>query len=71
MTDAVAQPAKEYDPHAQIIEEIRADVIELRRIAFGIEDALQKTPHGISLTSPAANFVKRALFDYADHLELN
>jgi len=53
------------------MEEIRADVLELRRIAFCIEDALGKTPHGISLTSPAANFVKRALFDYADHLELN
>lgn len=56
---------------AAIVEELRADVVEMRRLAFGIEDALQKTPRGISIERAQAIFIKNALFDHADHLELH
>lgn len=46
-------------------------VAEMRRIAFAIEDALEKTPRGVSIERPIALFIKHALFDYADRAELD
>lgn len=54
-----------------VISELRADVVHMRRIAFGIETALEKTPRGMSMEREIALFVKRMLFDYADALDLN
>lgn len=53
-----------------IVEEIRADVLELRRIAFNIEDALEKTSDRYSMDRGVAAFVKKALLDHADNLDL-
>lgn len=56
--------------HDTMVEEVQADVNELRRIAFCMEEALEKTPRGVSMERPTVLFVKKALLDYADDLEL-
>lgn len=53
-----------------IVEEIRADVMEMRRIAFDIEDVLGKTQGRLTLERKAAHFIKKVLLDHADNLDL-
>ena len=47
----------------------RADY--LRSLAMGIEEAVQKDGNGVSLDRAQAHTVTRALWDFADRLELN
>lgn len=70
MVDASVGPAAEDAANSAYIAAENARIAEMRRVAFAIEDALQKTPRGVNLERPTAIFVKRALFDYADTAEL-
>lgn len=61
----------EHDAERAYLHAGEIRVAEMRRIAFAIEDALEKTPKGVSIERPIALFIKHALFDYADRAELD
>lgn len=61
----------EHDAERSYLAAGEIRIAEMRRIAFAIEDALEKTPKGVSVERPIALFIKHALFDFADRTELD
>lgn len=43
----------------------------LRHMAMGIEEALERDTRGVSLEKSIVKYVTRALWDYADRIELD